>query len=133
MMELQETSLGQEYSLEEETATHSSILTWEIPWREKPGGLQPTGLQRAGHDWATEDSMKDKQHTIYQATILVVGLLSNVQSLWVLYLTVSHVFLFKFKILTIHAIYRSLCSGELVACTYFKLILPYNVFLPPWY
>ena len=33
--------LGQEDSLEEEMATHSSILAWEIPQTEKPGGLQP--------------------------------------------------------------------------------------------
>ena len=32
--------------LEEEMATHSSILTWKISWTEKPGGLQSTGLQR---------------------------------------------------------------------------------------
>ena len=31
-------------------ATHSSILTWRIPWTEEPGGLQFTGLQRVGHD-----------------------------------------------------------------------------------
>ena len=28
-------------------ATHSSVLGWKIPWTEEPGGLQPTGLQRA--------------------------------------------------------------------------------------
>ena len=33
-------------------ATHSSILAWRIPWTEKPGGLQSTGLQRVRHDWA---------------------------------------------------------------------------------
>ena len=32
-------SLGLEDSLEKEMATHSSILTWEIPWTEEPGGL----------------------------------------------------------------------------------------------
>ena len=32
-------SLGQEDSLEKEMATHSSILAWEIPWTEEPGGL----------------------------------------------------------------------------------------------
>ena len=47
-------TLGQEDSLEKETATHSSILTWRIPQIEDPGGLQSTGLQRVGHDWATE-------------------------------------------------------------------------------
>jgi len=31
-------SLSQEYPLEEEMKTHSSILAWEIPWTEKPGG-----------------------------------------------------------------------------------------------
>ena len=36
--------------LEKGTATHSSILAWRIPWTEKPGRLQPTGLQRVGHD-----------------------------------------------------------------------------------
>ena len=42
-------SLGQEDPLEEEMATHSSILAWRIPWREEPGGLQSIGLQRVGH------------------------------------------------------------------------------------
>ena len=36
--------------LEKETATHSSILAWRIPWTEEPGGLQSMGLQRVGHD-----------------------------------------------------------------------------------
>ena len=39
--------------MEKEMATHSSILAWRIPWTEGPGGLQSTGLQRVGHDWAT--------------------------------------------------------------------------------
>ena len=34
---------GQEDPLEEEMATHSSILTWKIPWTEEPGGLQSMG------------------------------------------------------------------------------------------
>ena len=42
-------SLGWEDPLEKGTATHSSILTWRIPWTEEPGRLQYTGLQRAGH------------------------------------------------------------------------------------
>ena len=55
MWETQETrvqSLGQEDPLNEEMATHSSILAWKIPWTEESGGLQSTGSQRAGHDWA---------------------------------------------------------------------------------
>ena len=40
-------SLGRGDSLEKEMATHSSILAWEIPWTEKPGGLQFMGLQES--------------------------------------------------------------------------------------
>ena len=43
-------SLGQEDPLEKEMVTHSSILAWRIPWTEEPGGLQPMGSQRVGHD-----------------------------------------------------------------------------------
>ena len=39
-------SLGQEYPLEKRMAAHSSILAWEVPWKEEPGGLQSLGLQR---------------------------------------------------------------------------------------
>ena len=39
-------------SLEEEMETHSSILSWRIPWTEEPGGLQSIGLQRVGHNWS---------------------------------------------------------------------------------
>ena len=37
-------SLGQEDPLEEEMATHSSILAWKIPWTEEPGGLESMGF-----------------------------------------------------------------------------------------
>ena len=37
-------------SLEEGTATHSSILSWIIPWTEEPGRLQYRGSQRFGHN-----------------------------------------------------------------------------------
>ena len=53
MQETQETLvqfLGWEDPLEEEIATDSSILTWEIEWTEEPGGLQSMGLQRVGHN-----------------------------------------------------------------------------------
>ena len=41
---------GSEDTLEHEMATHSSILAWEIPEREEPGGLQPMGSHRVGRD-----------------------------------------------------------------------------------
>ena len=57
MQEVQETqaqSLGPEDPLEEDTATHSSILAWRIPWTEEPGllypGLQSIASQRVRHN-----------------------------------------------------------------------------------
>ena len=50
MQEMWVLSLGWEDPLEEEMATHSSILAWRIPWTEEPGGLQATGSKRVGHD-----------------------------------------------------------------------------------
>ena len=47
-------SLGWEDPLEESMATHSSILAWETPRTEEPGGLQSMGSQRVRHDRATE-------------------------------------------------------------------------------
>ena len=53
VQETQVQSLGREDPLEKRMATHSSILAWSMPWIEEPGGLQPMGSQRIGHDWAT--------------------------------------------------------------------------------
>ena len=53
MQEMQETrvqSLGWEDLLEEEMATHSSILAWRIPWTEEPCGLPSVGPKSIGHD-----------------------------------------------------------------------------------
>ena len=51
--------------LEKETATHSNILAWEIPWTEEPGGLQSCG-SRVRHDLVT----KSKQHNIHGLYLL---------------------------------------------------------------
>ena len=51
-------SLGQEDPLEEEMATHSSVLAWKIPWTEEPGGLQSKVSQRLDmteHEHRTQD------------------------------------------------------------------------------
>ena len=50
MQETQETrvrSLGQEDLLEKETATHSSVLAWRIPWTEEPGGVMVHGVTKS--------------------------------------------------------------------------------------
>ena len=56
MQETQKTqvrSMGREDILEEEMATHSSILAWRIPWTKEPGELQLKGSQRVRHNSAT--------------------------------------------------------------------------------
>ena len=50
MWETQVRSLGWEYPLDKEMATHSSTLAWKIPWMEEPGRLQSVGSQRVGPD-----------------------------------------------------------------------------------
>ena len=52
MQETLAQSLGQENPPEEEMTTPSSVLGWEIPWTEEPGGLQSMGSQRVGHIWS---------------------------------------------------------------------------------
>ena len=47
-----------EFHQQMEMTTHSSVLAWEIPWTEEPGGLQSMGLHRVGHDLVT------KQHNL---------------------------------------------------------------------
>ena len=50
MQETRVQSLAGEDHLDKEMTPHSSILAWEIPWTEEPGGLQSTGSQRVGQD-----------------------------------------------------------------------------------
>ena len=67
MQEMQETqflSLGRENPLEQEMATHFSVLAWEIPWTEEPGGLQSMGSQKSD---TTEQLGMQHAHTPYQA------------------------------------------------------------------
>ena len=53
MQETQVRSLGQEDPLQKGMATNLSVLGWQIPRTEEPGGLQSMGSQRMGHDCAT--------------------------------------------------------------------------------
>ena len=64
--------------LEKEMATPSSILAWELPWTEVPGGLQSRGLQRVGHDWATV-------HTQLISNVLLSGVQSDSVAKWFSY------------------------------------------------
>ena len=63
MQETQETqvwSLGREDPLAEEMATHFSIIAWEIPQTEEPGGLQSMGLQRT--KWLNNNSNNSSKY-----------------------------------------------------------------------
>ena len=60
--EMQVGSLGEEDPLEEEMATHSSILAWRIPWTGQPGGLQFMGSQ-------SQTQLSDK-HTHKELTVI---------------------------------------------------------------
>ena len=71
MQEMQVPSLGWEDPLEEEMATHSRILAWEIPWTEEPGGLQSVGSQRVRDSWATKTATTIKNSTL-DADIMAV-------------------------------------------------------------
>ena len=59
MQETRVQFLGWEDRLEKAMATHSSVLAWEIPWTEEPGGLQSMGLQRVGHNLLTKQQHGD--------------------------------------------------------------------------
>ena len=61
MKETRVGSLGQEDPLEEEMATHSSILAWETPWTEEPGRLHLMGLQKR-HDLEIKQLQQTKKH-----------------------------------------------------------------------
>ena len=64
--------MGQEDPLEKEMATHSSILSWRIPWIEEPGGLQSIGLQRVRHNSMTK-------HIACMLLLLLLSRFSRVQ------------------------------------------------------
>ena len=58
MWETQVQSLGREDTLEKEMTTHSSILSWRIPWTKEPGRLQSMGLQSIRHDLVTKQQQQ---------------------------------------------------------------------------
>ena len=76
-------SLGQEDPLEEEMATHSNILAWEIPWTEETGGLQSTGSQSRTwlSDWVCRRARQSKANQYFALTsaVFLSSLLSSNQ------------------------------------------------------
>ena len=105
-------SLGQEDPLEKEMATHSSILTWKIPWVKEPGGLESVGSQRVGHDWATR----------YTLSVLCFGSSSYILSIsltwWTSTLPVSN----SSHVIPCRVLPWHLCSPE--GCLFSLLCVP---------
>ena len=62
-LEMQARSMCQEDPLDEEMATHSSILAWEMPRTEEPGGVQSKELQSVGHDCVAKQAGKQASET----------------------------------------------------------------------
>ena len=73
MQETQAWSLDKEDPLEKGMATHSSILSWRIPWTEETGGLQSMGSQKVRHDWVTFT------HSLIQVVIIFKIKIQNPQ------------------------------------------------------
>ena len=69
MLDMQVQSLGWKDALEKDIATHASILAWEIPWTEEPGGLECIQLQRIWHDWVPEHKKEGIDHFLILAII----------------------------------------------------------------
>ena len=63
MQEMWVQSLGQEDTVEKEMATYSNILTWEIPWTEEPGGLQPIESQMSWTRFSDWNNKKQLFHS----------------------------------------------------------------------
>ena len=75
MQETQETfvqSLCREDPLEEEMATHSSILAQKIPWAEEPAGIQSMRLQRVRYNLLTKQKKQQYSILIYYKTLIII-------------------------------------------------------------
>ena len=51
-------------------ATHSSIFAWKIPWTEEPCGLQSMGMQRIGHNWATDTQYRSMLFLLFSHPVM---------------------------------------------------------------
>ena len=69
--------MGQEDHPEKETATHCSILAWEISWTEEPGKLQSTESQRVGHELETKQEHILNCMLVYMCRSIEIGRVYN--------------------------------------------------------
>ena len=90
--------LDQEDPLEKEMATHSSVLSWKIPWTEEPGRLQSMGSQRVRHVWATslhitETTSFTVGKTFIGHSVLFIKIVWAIEIFWLIFLLWSNHFL----------------------------------------
>ena len=85
MQETQILSLGWEDPLQMGMATLSSTLAWRIPWTEDSGGLQSMGSQRAGHNWATNTSVR-AAFCLHLTSVKCLSLLTLQEIAWLFFL-----------------------------------------------
>ena len=71
-------SLGQEDPLGKGMATHSSIIAWEIPWTEEPGGLQSIVLHRVTHEWSSLARTHPHCWALYSVPLICFSILSAI-------------------------------------------------------
>ena len=72
--------------------SYFSILDWEIPWKEKPAGLQSMGLQRVGYDLATKQQHSKWQH-IPHSWFAIINIVK---------MTILYKFIYKFNVIHIY-------------------------------
>ena len=70
-------SLGWEDPLEKEMATHSSILAWEIPWTEEPGGLQFMGSKKSQRQLRDQTTIKEQRRPWSKVNLSSPSLIAN--------------------------------------------------------
>ena len=105
MQEMPVRSLGQEEPLEKEMATHSSILGWEIPWTEEPGGLQSMESQRVRDDLATKQQQQSCYICKYKHNRIFSFML-----LWFIFISNSYFVLFVFVFKIAEILLRKECA-----------------------
>ena len=103
-------------SPEEEMATHSSILAWEFPWTEEPGGLQSMGSWRVGQDLGTKTTTKNlnvlryadvTSYSVWWITLLDFQILNYICMPWInITLVLMYSFLICSWILFINILWR---------------------------
>ena len=106
MQETQVPSLSREDPLEEEMATHSSLLAWRIPWTEEPGGPQSMGSQRVRHNWVTKPTCK---RFLSVVSVSLSLLTCDMERLFI-YLLATPISLMARCLFRSFSIFKSICS-----------------------